>query len=191
MKSGVHEDSLRTDLERHGYYPEVVFDALATALGHETLLAYVVQHEAAFDRDELRRHMTVLALTSTRLLVSHTDEHNLDGVAHASSSTEAVRLDKVNSIVVTRVVRDPAGASGAVSTIEVVLTIGWGAVNRIELEVASCGDPSCDADHGYTGSSTNDDFSLRVSEAADGAETVNRLLEFSAQLSESTATRLN
>ena len=52
MKSGVHEDQLRSDLERHGYYPEVVFDALATALGHESLQAFVVQHEAAFDRDE-------------------------------------------------------------------------------------------------------------------------------------------
>ncbi len=190
MKSGVHEDHLRSDLDRHGYYPEVVFEALATALGHEKLHAYVVQHEAAFDRDELRRHMTVLALTPTRLLVSHTDDHVLDGIPHASSSTEAVRLDKVNSIVVTRVVRDPAGVSGDVSTIEVVLTIGWGAVNRIELEVASCGDPSCDADHGYTGTSSNDDFSLRVSEAADGADTVNRLLQFSAELSHSTATRL-
>ena len=190
MKSGVHEDQLRTDLERHGYYPEVVFDALATALGHESLHAYVVQHEAAFDRDELRRHMTVLALTPTRLLVSHTDEHYLDGVPHASSSTEAVRLEKVDSIVVTRVVRDPAGLTGAVSTIEVVLTIGWGAVNRIELEVAACGDPNCDADHGYTGTSSNDDFSVRVSEAADGAATVERLLDFSAELSHATATRL-
>lgn len=189
MKSGVHEDQLRSDLERHGYYPEVVFDALTTALGRESLDAYVVQHEAAFDRDELRRHMTVLALTPTRLLVSHTDEHVMDGIPHASSSTEAVRLDKINSIVVTRVVRDPAGDTGILSTIEVVLTIGWGAVNRIELEVASCGDPSCDADHGYTGTSSNDDFSLRVSEAADGVDTVRSLLQFSAELSHLTATR--
>jgi hypothetical protein len=77
-----------------------------------------------------------------------------------------------------------------VATIEVVLTIGWGAVNRIELEVAACGDPTCDADHGYTGTSSNDDFSMRVSEAADGPDTVERLLEFSAQLSQATATRL-
>lgn len=190
MKSGVHEDQLRSDLDHHGYYPEVVFDALTTALSQESLQAYVVQHEAAFDRDELRRHMTVLALTSTRLLVSHTDDHFIDAIPHASSSTEAVRLEKVDSIVVTRVVRDPAGSAGAVSTIEVVLTIGWGAVNRIELEVATCGDSGCDADHGYTGTSSNDDFSLRVSEAADGANTVEGLLDFAAKLSQATATRL-
>jgi hypothetical protein len=44
---------------------------------------------------------------------------------------------------------------------------GWGAVSRIDLEPAACGDPNCEADHGYTGSSTADDLSLRVSEAGD------------------------
>ena len=190
MKSGVHEDQLRSDLERHGYYPQVVFEALTTALGDETLQSFVVHHETAFDHDELRRHMTVLALTGTRLLVSHTDEHLHDSVPHASSSTEAVRLEKVDSVVVTRVVRDPAGLSGTASTIEVVVTIGWGAVNRIELEVASCGDPSCEADHGYTGTASNDDFSIRVSEAADGSEVVEQVLTFAADLSHATASRL-
>jgi hypothetical protein len=68
-----------------------------------------------------------------------------------------------------------------------VLTIGWGAVSRIDLEPASCGDPECDADHGYTGTASNDDFSLRVSEAADGADTVLRTLDFARSLSEATA----
>ena len=185
MKSDLLEVQLRTELERHGYYPELVFDAMTETLGSESLKAYVVQHETAFDRDELRRHLTVLALTETRLIVEHTDEHQLDGVPHASTSTEAVRLEKVDSVVLTRVVRDPAGSRGPVSISEAVLTIGWGAVNRIELEVARCGDPACDADHGFTGTSSNDDFSLRVSEAADGAHVVQQVIEFTAKLSDS------
>jgi hypothetical protein len=71
----------------------------------------------------------------------------------------------------------------------VVLTIGWGAVSRIDLEPAACGDPQCDADHGYTGTASNDDLSVRVSEAADGADVVSQVLAFAAALSQSTAAR--
>ena len=73
---------------------------------------------------------------------------------------------------------------------EVVLTIGWGAVSRIDLEPAGCSDPECEADHGYTGTASNDDLSLRVSEAADGADVVAQALNFAAALSEATAARL-
>ncbi len=31
------------------------------------------------------------------------------------------------------------------------MTVGWGGINRIDLEPAACADPDCDADHGYTG----------------------------------------
>lgn len=191
MKPDHLEIQLRTELERHGYYPELVFHAMSETLGSEPLKAYVVQHETAFDRDELRRHLTVLALTDTRLIVEHTDEHQLDGMPHASTSTEAVRLEKVDSVVLTRVVRDPAGTRGPATMSEVVLTIGWGAVNRIELEVARCGDPACEADHGFTGSSSNDDFSLRVSEAADGTQVLQQVVEFTAKLSDSARQRTN
>ena len=64
----------------------------------------------------------------------------------------------------------------------VVITVGWGAVNRIDLEPAHCGDPQCDADHGYTGTSSNDDFTVRISEA-DGEDSVLQALAFAATLS--------
>jgi hypothetical protein len=66
---------------------------------------------------------------------------------------------------------------------EAVLTIGWGGVSRIDLEPAACADPECDADHGYTGVLASDDFSLRVSSAADGQGAVDGLLEFAETLS--------
>ncbi len=184
---------LRTDIERSGYYPALVSDALETALAGEPLVAYVVHHEATFERDELRRHVTVLVLTPTRLIVGHTDEHGPDDScpeSYASASTEAVRLERVDSVVVTRVVVNPARHRIGGPTREVVLTIGWGAVNRIDLEPAGCVDPECDADHGYTGTSSNDDLSLRVSEAADGPDVVAQALTFAAALSEATAARL-
>jgi hypothetical protein len=184
---------LHEDIERSGYYPALVADSLDTALADEPVLAYVVHHEATFDRDELRRHVTVLALTPTRLIVGHTDEHAPDDtspVPYATASTEAVRLERVDSVVVTRVVSDPAGHRHGGPLREVLLTIGWGAVSRIELEPAACADPQCEADHGYTGTSSNDDVSLRVSEAADGDETVRQVLVFAGALSSATATRL-
>lgn len=184
---------LKSDIERSGYYPALVSDALDTAMAGEELVSYVVHHEATFDRDELRRHVTVLTLTPTRLIVGHTDEHPAEaggGPAYATASTEAVRLEKVDSVVVTRVVSDPARHRTGGPVAEVVLTIGWGAVNRLDLEPATCGDPNCEGDHGYTGTSSNDDLSMRVSEVADGADVVVRILEFAAALSEATAARL-
>jgi hypothetical protein len=181
---------LRSDIQRSGYYPDLVADALETSLAGEPLASYVVHHEATFDRDELRRHITVLALTPTRLIVSHTDEHPVDDEnprPYASASTEAVRIERVDSVVVTRVVSDPAAHKAGGAAAEVVLTIGWGAVSRIDLEPATCGDPQCEADHGYTGTASNDDLSVRVSEAADGAEVVRQVLAFASALSQATA----
>lgn len=181
------------DIERTGYYPSLVSDSMATAMGSESLLSHVVQHEATFDRDELRRHISVLALTPTRLIVAHVDEFPADGkggMGTATATTEAVRLEKVDSVVVTRVVSDPAHHVPGTPPIEVVLTIGWGAVSRIDLEPASCGDPECDADHGFTGSSANDDLTLRISQTADGQNTVLQALRFADALSEATAARL-
>ncbi len=190
MNTGVLEQALQSDLERHGYYPQLVFQALDSALGPELLLAYVVHQEATFERDELRRHMSVLALTQTRLIVSHTDEHSHEGSAYASTSNESVRLGAIDTVVLNRVIKDPLGAEGPLIS-EVVLTIGWGAVSRIELEPASCGEPECDAEHGFIGTTTNDDFSLRVSQAADGDDTVAQVLQFADTLSQSSVSGNN
>ena len=95
----------------------------------------------------------------------------MEGVSasHASTTTEAVRLSRIQSVAVTRVVPDPASYVPGVPPTEVMLTIGWGVISHVDLEPATCGDESCEADHGYTGAITADDLSLRVSEAADGA----------------------
>lgn len=181
---------LRAAVERCGYYPELVLDSLAVALASEPVASFLVHHEATFDRDELRRHLTVMILTPSRLIVGHTDDHppdEISSVPHATTSTESVRISRIGSIVVSRVVDDPAQHSSSGLPREVVLTLGWGAISRLDLEPATCGDPECEADHGYTGSSTMDDFSVRVSQAADGVEGVSQALEFARSLSAATA----
>jgi hypothetical protein len=181
---------LDTAIETTGYYPVIVRSGVSAAVAGESVVSFLVHHEPTIDRDEVRRHITVVVLTPTRLILCHTDEHAPDDLLpqpYTSTSTEAVKLDQVRSVVVNRMVANPAQVTSDVPPpAEAVLTIGWGGINRIDLEPATCSDPQCEADHGYTGVSASDDFSLRVSAAADGQAAVDRLLEFAATLSAST-----
>jgi hypothetical protein len=127
----------------------------------------------------------VLALTPTRLVLVHTDEHPGDDLLpkpYTSTTSEAVAVSQVRSVIVTRMV-----TSKSKQLEEAVLTVSWGAVSRVELEPARCSDPDCDADHGYTGTFAGDDFSLRLSAAADGGSAVERLLDFARTLSAATS----
>jgi hypothetical protein len=186
--------SMRSAIERSGYYPGLVFDAVSSAVGSEPVISYVVHHDAHFDPGlEVRRHMTVLALTPTRLVFSHTDEYPADETdpdarPQAETSTEAVRFARISSVALTRVIPDPASyMPGATMPSEVVLTVGWNVLSHLEIEPAHCGDESCEADHGYTGTITADDLTMRVSEAADGEDAVRQVLAFSRALSEATS----
>jgi len=188
----VRTQDLWVAIERAGYYPGLVTDAVASALGPEPVTAYFVLHDAIFDPGmEVRRHMTVLALTPTRLVYSHTDEHpaeDPDGRPRAETSTEAIRFSRVSSVSLTRVVPDPASyVPGETMPTEVILTIGWNVLSHVELEPAHCGDESCEADHGYLGTITADDLTLRISEAADGEDAIREVLAFSSALTAATA----
>ncbi len=189
LTDGSHD--LRSAIEASGYYPDVVADAVFAAVAGEPVEAHLVHHEPTIDeRDEVRRHVTVLVLTPTRLILAHTDEHAPDDILPApytSSTTEAIALAAIKTVVVNRMVANPASFAGEPvpqpGANEAVLSIGWGAVSRIDLEPAACADPACEADHGYTGVLGSDDFSLRVSAAAEGPEAVGELLEFARSLS--------
>jgi uncharacterized protein DUF5998 len=183
-----HTDDLVRAIEKTGYYPQVVAAGVRSAVAGEEVASYLVHHEPTIDRDEVRRHITVVVLTGTRLILCHTDEHAPDDLLpepYTSTSTEAIRLSSVRSVVVNRMVANPASFAGGgePTPSEAVLTIGWGGINRLDLEPAGCADPECDADHGYTGVLASDDFSLRVSSAADGQGAVDDLLAFADTLS--------
>src|SRR5262249_28533893 len=106
---------LREAIDRSGYYPDLVADAVDSALGKESVSAYVVPNEATSDPPmEARRHVTALVLPPPRLLVCHTDEPppaEGNPASHASTTTEAVRLTRVQSVALTRLVPDPASYS--------------------------------------------------------------------------------
>ncbi len=181
---------LRAAIQHAGYYPELVTDAVNSAVAEEPIDGFVVHQETTFDSEEVRRHITVLVLTPTRLVLGHADDHPADAMtpsAYVTVSTEAVPLSAVRSVVVNRVIGEPMRYRGGASPQEATVTIGWGAVSRLDLEPATCSDPDCEADHGYTGTASADDITLRVSEAAEGVDAVDRVLAFATSLSRATA----
>src|SRR5882757_9777608 len=125
---------LRSAIQRSGYYPELVAEGIDVGVGGEALVAYLVNQETTLDDEAVRRHVTVLALTPTRLIVGPTDEHGADDetpTPHATTSTESVPLHRIGTVVLSRTVAEPARHVGGAPPREVVLTLGWGAVSRV------------------------------------------------------------
>lgn len=189
LPSGLSEQ-LRVDVERAGYYPALVIDVLDVAIAGEEVRNFLVYPETTFDRVEVRRHVTVLALTQTRLVVAHADDHDPDETSpqpYASASTEAVPLGQIRSVVLSHTVASPERHRLGATPRDLTLTVGWGSLNRLDLEPASCSDPACEADHGYTGTIAADDITVRVSSAAEGTEAVTAAVAFARALSAATA----
>ena len=182
---------LRSDIERAGYYPALVADVLKVALADEQIVAHLVHPETVFDRTEVRRHVTALTLTATRLIIAHVDDvpgASPDEGHSAAATTESVALSSIRSVALTHVVSDPASYAPGAGGTEITLALNWGSVQRLDLEPASCPDPDCEADHGYTGSSVPDDLVVRISAAAEGKDATDQALAFAAALSAATCT---
>lgn len=190
--SATTRDALRADVETCGYYPDLVLDSVLLTVGDEEVRDFVVHHEPTFSHDQIHRHLTILVLTPTRLVVGHTDDHSADdqpggpGPLQAATSAESVPLRAVDTVTLTRVVAEPDRYDRDAVT-ETWLTLTWGSLRRLELEPASCADPNCDADHGYSGSLVGDDLVVRMSAAADGKASVDRLIAFGISLQQATA----
>jgi len=91
----------------------------------------------------------------------------------------------VRGVMLTHVVPKPQDYQPGSLGREITLTLGWGAVNRVDLLPATCSDPSCDADHGFEGTISSDDISLRISADAEGEAALEQALGFARELSAS------
>ncbi|MBI9114218.1 DUF5998 family protein [Sanguibacter suaedae] len=191
-----HRADLRRQLDRAGYYPELVADVLDVALADEPVEAHLVHVETTFATAEVRRHVTVLVLTASRLVLAHVDDHSGEegeephahphAGASAAATTEAVPLSQVKSVVLTHMVNAPEKHRAGHPPAELTLAIGWGAVSRIDLEPTQCADPHCEADHGLSGSVANDDVLVRISAQAEGRDAVRSAVSFARALSAAT-----
>ena len=73
-------------------------DGVDAAVAGEEVVSFYVHHEPTFEHDEVRRHLTVVVLTPSRLILAHTDEHAGDDLLpepYTSTSTEAITLSSV------------------------------------------------------------------------------------------------
>ncbi len=140
---------LAQEVERAGYYPDLVLDTLALSAAGEEVEISLVQAETTF-AEAVHRHLTVLVLTASRLIIVHVDDApREDGRPGALATSEAVPISRIGSVALTRGVREPADGGGTLT--EMTIAVSWGSVRRIDLEPTSCADPECQADHGVTG----------------------------------------
>lgn len=180
---------LTDDITHAGYFPALVSDVVASSLGDEEVVSHLVHAETMLDNESVHRHITVLTLTASRLIIVHADDHGAttepetqpDSVATATS--EAVPLSAVRGVTLTHVVPMPekyqAGSLGR----EITVTVGWGTLSRVDLLPAMCADPDCEADHGFEGTIAGDDISLRISADADGETVLSQAMDFAQALS--------
>lgn len=120
-------------------------------------------------------------------MVAHIDDHLIDSEPTALASTETIPLRELRSVMITHGFTDPAKHGERSRRRDLTISLGWGAVQRIDLAPASCGDPQCEADHGLTGASTPDDLVIRVSAEAEGEAALTAALGFARALSAATA----
>ncbi|MFD1719113.1 DUF5998 family protein [Georgenia deserti] len=178
---------LRADLDRAGYYPDVVAGVIDVALADEPVVSFLVHPETTFDETEVFRHLTALVLTPSRLVIAHVDDAPGEQAGPAAlATTDAVALNRVRSVTLTHGVSEPARGS-AMQTQELTLAVNWGTAQSVDLQPASCGDPECEADHGYTGTLAPEGVELRISAHAEGSAALRGAIDFARALSAATA----
>ncbi|WP_235984695.1 DUF5998 family protein [Actinomyces trachealis] len=173
------------EVRRAAFYPDLVLDTLGMVLAGEALQASLVQSETTIE-DAVHRHLTVLALTTTRLVIVHVDDVPGEG-GHlgAVATSEAVSVSRIHSVSISRAMRDADKNGGQLT--EMTIAAAWGAVRRMDFEPAGCPDPNCQADHGLTGVSVPDDIVMRVAAGVEGIDALAKAEAFARALSRVTA----
>lgn len=166
---------LEAALQRAGFYPRLVADVVNDALDSQTPLAHLVHLETHFDRTEVHRHITVLVLTEDMLVITHVDDQQLDDAGEqmvAQVSTESVPVGQIRSVVLSYTYAQPQDYKPSDPARELTVSIAWSGGQRLEMGPSSCGDPQCDADHGFSGTVVQEDLALRISAEAEGLQAV-------------------
>ncbi|NUL44912.1 cell wall biosynthesis glycosyltransferase [Cellulosimicrobium funkei] len=187
--TGASMPSLGADIERAGFYPELVADVLDSVLDGREVSSHLVHVDTHFDYDEIHRHITVLALAGDIVAALHLDDHAMDDEGRqvmAQVSTEVIPVRRIDSVVATTMHPQPQNFRRGDPIAEVTLSVTWAGGQRLDLAPAACGDPECEADHGYTGTSSREDLVLRVAAEAEGQQAVDQALAFYGELRRAT-----
>lgn len=175
--------ALLSDLMAAGYFPQTAASSIERSLRRAQVTAHLVRPETTFDGAEVRRHLTVLVLTPTHLLITHLDDDPADELnpSQVVATTERVRLTRISGTGLSQVF-DTDGQRVRGTEAEITLGIAWSGTHRVDVDRAVCDDPECRADHGYSGTVAPADVALRVSALADGPSAVQAAIDFHGAL---------
>lgn len=179
--------SLRSAIERGGFYPTLVHHTVSDALDGRAPTHQIVHVDTHFDLEEVHRHITVLALAEDVVVVAHLDDHDLEADdggtvgqtdTVARISTEVVAVSRIRSLILSEVHRHPDRFDPERGLAEVSLNMNWTGGARFESAPVHCGDPDCMADHGDNGSFVPEDILLRIAATAEGDTAVDEARGF-------------
>ena len=178
-------EKLTADIERAGFYPDLVRDLVDEALAGLEPESHFVQVETHFSHNNLHRHITVLVVSGSLLILAHLDDQHLEEegqqtVAHVG--VEAVKLSSLRAVTISYGYDNPQAYKPGTVPTELSMQIAWTGSLHLELAPATCPDPHCTADHGYSGDASREDLALRVSATADGPEAILQAQQFARAL---------
>src|SRR5699024_7800969 len=137
MSQPVLPTELALDIERAGFYPQLVADVMVQQLGDREILSHYVHVETHVGYDDLNSHITVLVLASGNVLAAlHLNDLQDEvpgGPPRASVATEIVPLSKIGSCVVTTGYDDPQHYEPGEAPSEVTLVLSWAGGARMEF----------------------------------------------------------
>ena len=147
-------EKLTADIERAGFYPDLVRDIVDEALAGLEPESHFVQVETHFSHNNLHRHITVLVVSGSLLILAHLDDQHLEEegqqtVAHVG--VEAVKLSSLRAVTISYGYDNPQAYKPGTVPTELSMQIAWTGSLHLELAPATCPDPHCTADHGYSG----------------------------------------
>jgi hypothetical protein len=185
----LYDTDLRRQLEAVGYFPQIIGDAVELALAGQAPTAFHVHPDVAFGHGTIGRHLSVLVLTASRLIVAHADDHTPDdgGPAAVAVSTEAIPLGEIKAVSLSHIYAAPEEYQPGTAPAALRLAVSWGVTRMLDAEPVGCPDPDCVADHGISGTITSEDISLSINAEIAGADAALALRDFSLKLSQATA----
>lgn len=188
-RSGAHEPDLDAQLTRAGFYPHLIADLLKDELDGSEPLRHLLHLETHVERGEVHRHAIILVLTAESLVILHVDDHQPEDSTEpvANVSVEIVALPRLDSVVVSAVYPRPHEHRAGQGPRELTVGIAWSGGSRLDLGPAACGDPNCDADHGFQGQMVREDLVVRISAEADGAAHLDEARSFARALRRATS----
>ncbi|MDN5630801.1 MULTISPECIES: DUF5998 family protein [Kocuria] len=173
------------DIEKAGFYPQLVTDVVRDSLDGRRPVSHLVQLETHFTNTELHRHITALVLAEDVLHITHVDDQQVDDAGAetvARVSTETVPISQIRSVTLSYAYHQPQNYTPGTPIMELNLAVSWTGTQQLELYPAMCEDPECQADHGYSGTAASEDVVMRISSEADGQDAVEGAREFARTL---------